>query len=94
MKTNPIIKLMLICWLFAGLLFPMAAGQRLMRRFAGIAPDKTDTQPWPPYLKWLNRPFQACLSVEAGMLSMGWTLPFGLSAICIGIKPARAAARS
>jgi len=69
------------------LLFPLAAGQRLLRRFAGICPERTDTQPWPPHLQWLNRPFEACLALEAVMLSKGWSLPFGLSAICIGIKP-------
>jgi hypothetical protein len=68
-------------------LFPMALAQRLLRKFAGVSPEKTDTQPWPESLQWLNRPFTACLDLEARWLAAGHRLPFGLSAICIGRKP-------
>jgi ubiquinone/menaquinone biosynthesis C-methylase UbiE len=68
------------------LLFPLALVQRLLRKFAGMAPEKTDTQPWPQSLEWLNGPFTACLDLEAKWLAAGRRLPFGLSAICIGRK--------
>jgi hypothetical protein len=66
------------------ILFPIAMTQRLLRKWFGIAGEKTDTQPWPGWLAWLDAIFRACLSAEAALLRRGWTLPFGLSAICIG----------
>lgn len=68
-------------------LFPLALVQRLLRKFAGMAPQKTDTQPWPKSLEWLNGPFTACMDLEARWLAGGHSLPFGLSAICVGRKP-------
>jgi len=67
-------------------LFPLAAAQRLLRKFAGIASDRTDTQPWPPALRWLNGPFAACLDFEGRWLAAGRRLPFGLSAVCVATK--------
>jgi ubiquinone/menaquinone biosynthesis C-methylase UbiE len=69
------------------LLFPIALLRRTLRKVAGIADDKTDAQPWPRFLKWLNGPFRFCLQLEAMWLAKGGTLPFGLSAICLGRKP-------
>ncbi len=68
------------------LLFPLAAARRLLRKTIGLASDRTDSQPWPSWLKWLNGPFTMCLRAEADLISDGWRLPFGLSAICIGRK--------
>jgi SAM-dependent methyltransferase len=68
-------------------LFPVAMAERLLRKLAGWSSDKTDAQPWPRSLEWLNGPFTACLRLEAYCLARGFTLPFGLSAICIGRKP-------
>lgn len=67
-------------------LFPLAAARRLMRKAFGIASDKTDTQPLPNSLEWLNGPLRSCLQFEAFLMARGWSLPFGLSAICIGCK--------
>jgi SAM-dependent methyltransferase len=75
------------------LLFPAAAAQRLMRKFLGIAPEKTDTQPLPRSMRWVNAPLTACLGIEARLLARGVALPFGLSAISLGMKPARRVAR-
>ncbi len=69
------------------LLFPLAATQRLIRKMTSWASDKTDAQPWPKGLGWLNEPFKLCLDLEARWLARGLALPFGLSAICIGCKP-------
>jgi hypothetical protein len=69
------------------ILFPVAMARRLLLIWAGIASDITDSQPWPYYLEWLNKPFTSCLKLEARWLSGGRRLPFGLSAICIGRKP-------
>ncbi len=66
------------------LLFPFAMTVRLSRKTLGLAADKTDTQPWPKPLEWLNRPLELCLRLEARWLAGGASLPFGLSAICIG----------
>jgi SAM-dependent methyltransferase len=71
------------------ILFPLAMTVRLLRKTLGLAANKTDTQPWPPSLQWLNGPFKSCLRLEAKWLALGKTLPFGLSAICIGIKAGR-----
>ena len=68
------------------LLFPLAMTQRLLRKWFGVAGEKTDTQPWPGWLAWLDTLFRACLSAEAALLRRGWELPFGLSAICIGAR--------
>ncbi len=68
------------------LLFPLAMTQRLLRKWLGIAADRTDTQPWPRWLEWLNTAFRSCLVLEASLLRRGWLLPFGLSAICIGTR--------
>ena len=73
------------------LLFPVALTRRLLRKVAGIADDKTDAQPWPKSLEWLNGPFKLCLRLEASLLARGVLLPFGLSAICLGRKPPNAA---
>jgi len=67
-------------------LFPLAAAQRLLRKHAGIASDRTDVHPWPPMLRWLNGPFKACLGLESRLLARGCRLPFGLSAICVARK--------
>lgn len=67
------------------ILFPLAVARRFLRRF-GTESDRTDTHPWPKSLEWLNGPFTACLSSEARLLSLGWRLPFGLSAISVGLK--------
>ncbi len=66
------------------ILFPLAMTQRLLRRWFGFAGDKTDTQPWPGWLAWLDAIFRGCLTLEARLLSAGSRLPYGLSAICIG----------
>jgi len=76
------------------LLFPVAAARRLLRKGVGLAADKTDAQPWPDWLQWLNTPFRGCLRVEAYWLSRGLNLPFGLSVICIGRKKANSPAVS
>jgi len=70
------------------LLFPLAMTQRLLRKTIGLAKDKTDTQPWPKPLEWLNRPFKWLMHLEAIWLERGRMLPFGLSAICVGRKQA------
>jgi ubiquinone/menaquinone biosynthesis C-methylase UbiE len=70
------------------ILFPAAMTQRLLRKFLRLAADKTDTQPWPRSLEWLNGIFKACLHVEALQLARGLSLPFGLSAIVVARKPA------
>ncbi len=69
------------------LLFPVALVRRLLRKVAGLANDKTDAQPWPKSLEWLNGPFKLFLLAEARWLAQGFRLPFGLSAICLGCKP-------
>ncbi len=69
------------------ILFPLALTERLLRKAAGVLSDKTDAQPWPKGLGWLNPVFKGCLLLEARLLALGWRLPFGLSAICIGHKP-------
>jgi len=68
------------------ILFPVAVAQRLMRKIAGIQKDRTDAQPLPAALQWMNGPLAACLGIEARVLKRGWRLPFGLSAVCIGRK--------
>lgn len=69
------------------ILFPLALLQRGLRILAGYQRHKTDAQPWPKALEWLNSPFRRCLELEAAWLARGHRLPFGLSAICIGRKP-------
>jgi SAM-dependent methyltransferase len=68
-------------------LFPLALLQRGLRILTGYQRQKTDAQPWPKSLQWLNKPFRLCLSMEAAWLSRGRRLPFGLSAMCLGRKP-------
>ncbi len=71
------------------ILFPVAMVERLLRKAVGLLSDRTDAQPWPQSLGWLNPIFEACLKLEARLLGNGGVLPFGLSAICIGLKPAK-----
>lgn len=68
------------------ILFPLAVVQRLLRKYAGLQKDRTDAQPLPPSLRWMNGALAACLGLEASLLKLGWRLPFGLSALCIGRK--------
>ena len=69
------------------LLFPLAIAQRGLRILTGYQQQKTDAQPWPPALAWLNSPFRRCLEAEARWLKGGRRLPFGLSLICVARKP-------
>jgi SAM-dependent methyltransferase len=68
-------------------LFPVALFWRVLRKIIGVAGEKTDAQPWPKSLAWLNGPFKLGLFLEAIWLRQGFRLPFGLSAICVGIRP-------
>lgn len=76
------------------ILFPVAMTERVLRKAAGLYQDKTDAQPWPKSLRWLNTVFKSCLLLEARLLALGWRLPFGLSAICVGVKPNGASSAS
>jgi SAM-dependent methyltransferase len=69
------------------LLFPLAVIQRVLRILTGYKGQKTDAQPWPPALEWLNGPFRRCLEAEAAWLRSGRRLAFGLSVICVAQKP-------
>ncbi len=76
------------------ILFPIAMTGRLLRKSVGLLSEKTDAQPWPKSLAWLNAAFEACLALEAGLLARGLSLPFGLSAISTGFKPGPIDARA
>jgi SAM-dependent methyltransferase len=69
------------------LLFPLALLQRGLRILTGYRQQKTDAQPWPPSLAWLNSLFRSCLGAEARWLRSSRRLPFGLSVICVARKP-------
>jgi SAM-dependent methyltransferase len=68
------------------LLFPVAAVKRLLFSPAGSAHPESEVKPWPAGLGWVNGLLTLPLKFEARALKH-ITLPFGVSAICIGEKP-------
>jgi len=68
------------------LLFPVAAVKRLLFSPAGAAHPESEVKPWPKGLEWINGLLTLPLKVEARALK-SLSLPFGVSAICIGEKP-------
>jgi hypothetical protein len=66
------------------LLFPVVLLRRSLKRF-GVGKG-TDVKPLPAALAWLDPIFRRVLGAEAGLLSSGKRLPFGLSVICYARK--------
>ena len=69
------------------LLFPVAVLKRLIFTPAGRADAESEVKPWPNGLQWLNGMMTFPLNLEARALR-NFDLPFGVSAICLGEKPA------
>ena len=70
------------------LLFPVAAVKRLLFSPTGSVHPESEVKPWPKGLEWINGLLKLPLKIEAQALK-GISLPFGLSAICIGEKERR-----
>jgi SAM-dependent methyltransferase len=70
------------------LLAPIAA-VRLGRNVLFGNHARSDVQPLPPALGWLEHAFLVCLKAEARWLRSGPTaaLPIGVSALCLSRKP-------
>lgn len=69
------------------LLFPAAVIRRHLMKPLGIGETGSDVKPLPPNFEWLNKFFTKNLLAEARWLeNPGRSLPFGLSAICVGQK--------
>ena len=69
------------------LLLPVAVIKRLVLSRFGSAHAESEVKPWPKSWQWLNGLMTLPLKLEAGVLRR-MDLPFGVSAICIGEKPA------
>ncbi len=69
------------------LLLPVAVIKRLVLSRFGSAHAESEVKPWPKSWQWLNGLMSLPLKLEAGVLRR-MDLPFGVSAICIGEKPA------
>ena len=70
------------------LLLPVAAARRLVLKRLALADAGSDVKPLPPKLKGLNRALTSVLQSEARWLKSPQSkLRFGLSAICIAMKP-------
>jgi ubiquinone/menaquinone biosynthesis C-methylase UbiE len=65
-------------------LFPAVAVRRFLKRF-GVG-GGTDVKPLPASLAWINPIFRNVLASEAQFFKRGFSLPFGLSAICFARK--------
>jgi len=68
-------------------LLPVAVIKRLVLSRFGSAHAESEVKPWPKSWQWLNGLLSLPLKLEAGVLR-SMDLPFGVSAICIGEKPA------
>lgn len=67
------------------ILFPAAALRRLLRRRPAAGREAiSDVAPAP---RWLNPLFGAMLGLERGSRAIGFSLPFGLSVVCLAEKP-------
>ncbi len=72
------------------LLMPLAVFRRLVLKRIGLA-SGSDVKPLPSSLRWLNSAMTGTLRTEARWLRRpAAKLGFGLSAICVAQKPARA----
>lgn len=68
-------------------LFPLAALHRLLLKPLKVTTGGSDVRPLPRPLRFLNRPFKAMLTLEAGLIQSGCSLPFGLSVVVLLRKP-------
>lgn len=70
------------------LLLPAATLRRLVLKRIGLADRGSDVKPLAPGLQWLNSALRAALVSEARFLQRPhFSLPVGLSAICVVEKP-------
>lgn len=66
-------------------LMPVAIARRLILKRVGLADRGSDVKPLK--FAWINKTFEKLLRVEAWWLRWRrFTLPFGLSAICVAVK--------
>jgi len=71
---------------FNSLLFPAAAGVRLLQRIRPPAEYRPDLTLGPP---WLNSVLEQPLAIEAALLARGRRLPAGLSLLAVLVNPER-----
>jgi SAM-dependent methyltransferase len=70
------------------LLLPLIVTRRLALKPLGLVDHGSDVKPLPPRLQWLNRLMEAALLREARWLQRpSFSLPAGLSAVCVAQKP-------
>ena len=69
-------------------LLPAAVLKRLVLERFGVASTGSDVRRFPKAIAWLDPIFRAALVSESSILRRsGFSLPFGLSAICVARKP-------